>query len=88
MFKFYTKDTIKTSITYFWCLYYYVRAYFTLFSIVSIVDYEQVNVVWVYLFAGYICIFACYFPHVTKNYLKLSLVDKYLFKSTGQQERY
>ena len=40
------KDIKTTSMTSFWCLYCWLLTYFTPFSSVSIVDFEQVNVSW------------------------------------------
>ena len=37
-----------TLLTSFWCFYCQFWAYFTRFSVVSIVDFEQVNVSWVF----------------------------------------
>ena len=36
--------------TSFWCSYYKLKTYFTLYSSVSIVDFKQVNVSWVVTF--------------------------------------
>ena len=48
MFKANNKDIVTTSLlrTSFWCLYYQLWTYFTTFSNVSIVDFEQVNASW------------------------------------------
>ena len=35
-----------TSVTPFWCFYFYLGTYFTPFSSVSTVDFEQLNVTW------------------------------------------
>ena len=42
-----SKNTTTTSLTSFWCFCRYVQTYFTTFSNVFIVDFEQVNVHWV-----------------------------------------
>ena len=47
MFKVYNKNTRTTSLTSFWCFYYELWTYFTPFSSVPIVNFEQVNVSWV-----------------------------------------
>ena len=47
MFKIYNKNTRTTSLTSFWCFYCLLRAYFTPFSSVSIVDFEHANISWV-----------------------------------------
>ena len=44
MFKLNIKDTRTTSVTSFWCLYYWLWIYCTLFFSVSTVDFEQVNI--------------------------------------------
>ena len=49
MFKINNKDTRTTSLTRFWCRYFYPRTYFQLFltrSSVSIVDFEHVHIYW------------------------------------------
>ena len=49
MFKINNKDTRTTSLTRFWCRYFYPRTYFQLFlarSSVSIVDFEHVYIYW------------------------------------------
>ena len=46
MFKVNNTITRATSITSLWCFYFYLRTCFTPFSIVSIVDFEQLNVSW------------------------------------------
>ena len=35
-----------TSVTSFWCFYSELSTYFTIFSSVSIADFEQVNISW------------------------------------------
>ena len=47
MFKVNNKNTRTTSIKSFWCFSCYIWTYFTPFSNVSIVDFEQVNFKWV-----------------------------------------
>ena len=47
MFKVNNKDTRATPMTWFWCLYYQLRTYFTSCSIVSIVIFEHVIAGWV-----------------------------------------
>ena len=47
MFKVNNKNTRTTSLTSFWCFYCSLWTYFTPFSSVLIVDFEQVNVIWV-----------------------------------------
>ena len=44
MLEFNNKNTITTSLTSCWCFYCKLGTYFTPFSNVSIVDFEQVNV--------------------------------------------
>ena len=46
MFKVNNKDVRRTPVTSFWCLYCELRTYFTHFSSVSIVNFEQVNGDW------------------------------------------
>ena len=46
-FKVNNKITRTTSLTLFWCFYYLLYAYFTYFSSVPIIDFEQLNVSWV-----------------------------------------
>ena len=46
LFKVNNKDTRTTSMTLFWCFYCELLTYFTPFSSVSIVDFEQVSVGW------------------------------------------
>ena len=49
MFKINNKDTRTTSLTWFWCRYFYPRTYFQLFlarSSVSFVDLEHVCIYW------------------------------------------
>ena len=49
MVKNINKNTRTTSLMSFWCFYYWLGTYFTPFSSVSIIDFEQVNVSWVLL---------------------------------------
>ena len=49
MFKVNDKDTRMRSL---WCLYYLLLTYFTSFSSVSIVDFKQENVYWVWFLLG------------------------------------
>ena len=50
MFKFNNKNTRTLSLTSFWCFIVNFWSYFTPFSCIFIVDFEQVNVSWVFLF--------------------------------------
>ena len=47
MFMCNKKDTRTTPIASFWCLYCYLWTYFTPWSTVSIVNFEQVNASWI-----------------------------------------
>ena len=46
MFKVNNKDTKTTPMASFWCLYRLLWTYFTSYSSVSIVNFEQVNAGW------------------------------------------
>ena len=46
MLKVNNKNSRMTSMTSFWCFYCGISTYFTPFSTVLIVDFEQVNVSW------------------------------------------
>ena len=46
MIKVTNKNTRTTSKTSLWCFYCYLWTYFTAFSSITIVDFEEVNVSW------------------------------------------
>ena len=52
MFKVNNKNTRTMSLTPFGCFYCWLWTYFTLFSSASIVDFEQVNISWVFFNKG------------------------------------